>query len=351
MIETRETIQDRILENIESKYDKTEGSFLYDVLKPIAIELENTRKDIETVQQKLSIENLSGEELGQRVYEKTGISRKQGTNSSGYVSITGDIGSVISEGDLVASDTINFIVKETKTIEGIDPVVVLVECEKEGIVGNVPEGAIQYFPITISEVKTVTNNEAFANGYEAESDEELLDRYYDHIKTPSTSGNIYHYRNWAKEEKGVGEAKVFPLWNGYGTVKVIVIDSNSRAITDTNMMGKIVERIENNRPIGANVTVESGEEVFIRVNADVKLIQGYSIGQVQSEFIKALEEYFKDIAFIEDYVSYAKIGNVLLGTTGVKDISNVKINDLLTNIDLAVNQIPVLESVSLGLEV
>ncbi len=351
MIENRETIQQRILENIEDKYDKTEGSFLHDIIKPIAIELENTWKDIETFQQKLSIEKLSGEELEQRVYEKTGISRKKATKSSGYVLITGDIGSVISEGELVSSDTINFIAQETKTIEGIDPVVVLVECEKEGVVGNVPVGAIQYFPITISGVKTVTNDKIFSNGYEEESDQELLERYYDNVKTPSTSGNVYHYRNWAKEEDGVGEATVFPTWDVNGSVKVIVIDSNSRAINDPDMMAKIVDRIEKNRPIGANVTVESGEEVSIRVSASVKLIQGYSIGQVQSEFVTALEEYFKDIAFVENYVSYARIGNVLLGITGVKDISNVRINDLLTNISLADNQIPVLESVNLGLEV
>ncbi|WP_432406738.1 hypothetical protein [Wukongibacter sp. M2B1] len=44
MLETRETIQNRMLSNIAGQYDKTEGSFIYDAIKPVAIELENTNQ-------------------------------------------------------------------------------------------------------------------------------------------------------------------------------------------------------------------------------------------------------------------------------------------------------------------
>lgn len=59
-----------------------------------------------------------------------------------------------------------------------------------------------------------------------ETDDELRARYYIKIQTPATSGNAYHYRLWSKEVSGVGDAKVYPLWNGNGTVKVLIIDSN-----------------------------------------------------------------------------------------------------------------------------
>lgn len=351
MLETRETIQNRMLSNIAGKYDKTEGSFIYDAIKPVAIELENTNQRMKTIEEKLSTENLMGEELEQRVYERTGIKRKLATRASGLVTITGKKDSSINEGDLVASDTINFIVKETKTIDSSGQVEVKIECEEYGTVGNVPMNTIQYFPITIQGITGVTNNEDFSNGYDSESDEELLKRYYEHVRTPATSGNKYHYINWAKEVKGVGEAKVFPLWEGKGSVKVVIVDSNRRAVTDPNLITDVYNYIEENRPIGAKVTVVSATEKTITVNADIRLIQGYTIGQVQPAFEDALVEYFKDIAFVEPYVSHAIIGNILLSIPGVKDHSNLKIDGELSNVDLGQEGIPVLGSVALSLEV
>lgn len=351
MLENRETIKSRMLSNIVGKYDKTEGSFIYDTIKPIAIELENTNQKMERIIEKLSIENLIDDELEQRVYERTGIKRKSANPASGSVIITGKEGSTINEGDLVASDTINFIVKETKTIDTSSQVEVEVECEEYGTIGNVPMGSIQYFPITIGGITGVTNNEDFSNGYDVENDEELLKRYYEHIRTPATSGNRHHYINWAKEVKGIGEAKVFPLWQGEGSVKVVIVDSNKRAITDPDMIDNVFNHIEENRPIGAKVTVVSATERPITVNADIRLIQGYSIGQVQSAFEDALIEHFKDIAFVETYVSHAIIGNILLSIPGVKDHSNLRIDGELSNIDLGEEATPVLSSVTLSLGV
>lgn len=352
MTESRETIQNRILKNIEGRHDKTEGSFIYDVVKPIAIELESINKEIENAVGKLSIENLVGEELEKRVYEKTGITRKPATKASGYVTITGSQGAEIKEGELVAGDIVNFVVKETKTLDSTSQATVLVECEEYGTIGNVFADSIKYIPVTISGIAGVTNSEDFANGYNVESDEELLNRYYDHIRTPATSGNKFHYRNWAKEVPGIGASKVFPLWQGVnGSVRVVVIDSNKRAISEPNLIEDVSSYIEENRPIGAQVTVVSGTEAPVTVNADVRLITGYSIGQIQTTFGEALTEYFKDIAFVETYVSHAIIGNILLSIPGVKDYSDLKINDGISNIDLGEEGTPVLNSVSLNLGV
>lgn len=358
MTENRETIQNRILKNIEGRHDKTEGSFIYDVVKPIAIELETISKAIENAVGKLSVENLIGEELEKRVYEKTGITRKPATKASGYVTITGSQGGVIKEGDLVAGDVVNFVVKETKTLDSTSQATVLVECEEYGTIGNVFADSIKYIPVTISGIAGVSNNEDFANGYNVESDEELLNRYYDHIRTPATSGNKFHYRNWAKEVPGIGASKVFPLWQGVnGTVRVVVIDSNKRAIdepqddNEPNLLEDVFDYIEENRPIGAKITVVSGIEVPIMVNVDVRLITGYSIGQIQTAFEGALVEYFKDIAFVENYVSHAIIGNILLSIPGVKDHSDLKVNGGLSNIDLGEEGTPVLQSASLNLGV
>ncbi len=355
MIENREIIQNRMLDNIVGKYDKTEGSFIYDVIKPVAIELENINQEIERAKEKLGIENLKGEELEKRVNEKTGIKRKAATPASGYVTITGNTGSTISQGDLVASDTINFIIEETKTIDINGTVEVLVQCQEYGTIGNVPRGSIQYFPITILGITGVTNNEDFISGYEAEGDEELLARYYEHIRTPATSGNKYHYRNWAKEVMGVGDVKVIPLWNGNNTVKIIIIDSN-RQPASPGLVAEVQNYIDPNgsglgegkAPIGAHCTVESARSLSLDISFTA--IKDTSVtDEDRLQYIKdKVRDYLKDIAFIETAVSYNRIVSIILDSKGIIDFSNLTINGQTAAISLGDDEVAVLGVVTIA---
>ena len=54
---------------------------------------------------------------------------------------------------------------------------------------------------------------------------ELRKRFTEYVSHPITSGNKWQYISWAKSVDGVGDAKCLPLWNGAGTVKVIIVDS------------------------------------------------------------------------------------------------------------------------------
>ncbi|WIF95114.1 baseplate J/gp47 family protein [Caminicella sporogenes] len=341
MADDRDTIQNRMLQNISNEYDKTEGSFFYDVLKSVAIELENAYKKQESILDKGFVETATGKWLDKKVAEQ-GLTRKSATKATTTVTITGSEGATITEGDLVASDTVNFVVKETKTIDSSGTVNVLVECEQAGSIGNVPAGAIKYFPVTIAGLTGVTNLNAVTNGYDGETDEELRQRYYDKVRTPATSGNKYHYRNWAKEVPGVGEAKVFPLWNGPGTVKVVIIDSNKTG-ADSQLVTDVYNHIEENRPIGATVTVESATE--LQINIDVTLTidsNNYTIEQVKRNIENAITEHLKEIAFKENYVSYAKIGSLILNSNGVLDYSNLLINNNNSNVSIKETEVAVL---------
>lgn len=349
MIEDREMIQNRMLNNIVGKYDKTEGSFMYDAIKPVAIELENVSQEIESAKEKLSIENLKGEELEKRVNEKTGIERKSATKASGHVTVSGKEGSTIHEGDLVASDTINFVVKETKTIASSGEVDVSVECEEYGTIGNVPADAIQYFPITISGITRVINKEDFTDGYEAEDDEELLDRYYEHIRTPATSGNKYHYRNWAKEVTGVGDVKVIPLWNGDNTVKIVIIDSNKQPASP-ELVAEVQNYIDPNEsgfgegkaPIGAYCTVESAKGVSIDVSFTAIKDISVSDEERQLNVEENIVGYLEEIAFKEEVISYNKITSIILDCNGIIDFSDLIINGQTKAISIEENEVPVL---------
>jgi len=323
---TREEIRNRMLSHISDEYDKSEGGFFYDVINALAIELETAYKEQNEILDQGFVETAVGEYLDRKAAQQ-GIERKAPTKSKTTVTIRGPEGANIQEGMLVASDVVNFVVMESKTIDASGEVNVLVECEKEGTIGNVPAGAIKHFPLTQTVLASVTNPLAVTNGYNGETDEELRKRYYDKVRTPATSGNKYHYRNWALEIPGVGDVRVFPLWDGNnGTVKVVLIDSDKTG-AEQELVDKVYEHIEKNRPIGATVTVMSAIERPIDLGVSLTIdTDNYTIEQVKSNIEKDIVQYLKEIAFIESYVSHAKIGSIILQSQGVIDYTGLVVN-------------------------
>ncbi|WP_053955093.1 baseplate J/gp47 family protein [Inediibacterium massiliense] len=353
MLEDKEVIQDRMIKNVSNIYDRSEGSFFYDALKPVAIELEYMKKDMKNLEDKLEIKNLKETELEQRVYEKTGIKRKLATQATGYVTIIGKKGAKICINDKVSSDTVDFIVQEDKTIDDKGQVEVWVKCEVYGIIGNVPAEAIRYFPVTLNGIKKVINPKEFTNGYDAESDEELLQRYYERIRTPATSGNKYHYLNWAKEVTGVGDARVIPLPNNQpNTVKVVVIDKEKKP--NIELAKEVQEYIdpgskglgEGKAPIGAFCKVVSAEPVLLNISfhlteKDTAILQEV----IQKDVEENIKLYLKEIAFRENKVSYNKIASIVLDSKGILDFSDLTINNEKKNIMIHEEAVPVLGGV------
>lgn len=359
-MEDIKTIHDRMLGNISDKYDRTEGSFFYDTTKPAAIEFETKGKEIKEIANKLDVENLKGNELEKFVYQRTGtIARKPATKATTIVTIQGQEGAKISKGDLVGADTVNFVSIENKIIGATGQITVTVECEVAGTMGNVPVGAIKYFPVSIPGLTSVTNLEAVTNGYDAESDESLLERYYDRIRTPATSGNKYHYLNWAKEVVGVGDARVVPLWNGDNTVKAVIIDANKQPAS-AELVAQVQEYIdpgsrglgEGQAPIGAFCTVASGIGKAIDIIFTVIKDSNYTIEQIKVNIENNIRLYLKDIAFKDDpvskirmSVSYAKIGAIILDSEGVLDYEGLTINLGTSNIAINNEEVAILGEV------
>ncbi|MBC2402678.1 hypothetical protein HGI59_11045 [Clostridium saccharobutylicum] len=195
---------------------------------------------------------------------------------------------------------------------------------------------------------SVINEKEITNGYDQESDQALYDRYLLKIQTPATSGNKYHYRNWALEVTGVGSAEVYPLWAGNGTVKVVITNSNKRAAS-TDLVQAVYDHIEEERPIGATVTVVSVKEKAINVTANVQISSSTTLNDVQGRFITVLEDCFKS-TFNSINVSIMKVGSLLVNVDGVLDVdySSIKLNNVAGNVTLGNDEIAVLGTVNLG---
>jgi uncharacterized phage protein gp47/JayE len=344
-LEKAQAIHNRMLGNISDEHDKSIGSFIYDATKPAAIEFETKAKEIQAVQDKLDVENLKDEELERFVSQRTGVERKRATKATGEVIISGTVGASISKGDFVSTDTISFISLEDKAIDVTGLMNVRVECEKAGAIGNVPANAITNFPVTLQGLINVHNPSPFTNGYEAESDMELIQRYYDKLQRPGKAGNKYHYLEWAKAVIGVGDARCIPRWKGPLTVKVIVIDANKQPASN-DLVQNVFNYIEEERPFGADVTVISANGKPINLSVALTLANGYTEAIAVGNIKKTITKYLQEIAFTSTSVSYAKIGSLIIDSEGVLDYQNLLINKGTTNIPIGNEEVAILGSVN-----
>ena len=340
---TKEELQARMLSNISDEYDKTEGSFFSDAVSPVAIELENSYASQGDALTSAFVDTSTGDALTKKCAE-LGINRKAATKATGAVAIAGAVGAVVPLGSLVASETVSFATMQAVTVGAGGSVTVAVECTQTGVVGNVPVGAVKFFPITLSGLSSVTNAAEITGGYDTETDKSLRQRYFEKVNAPATSGNSAHYKAWAKSVAGVGDAKVLPIWNGAGTVKVVICDADKK-VADSTLITNTSAYIETQRPIGATVTVVSATVKAINVTATIVLGNGRTLAQVTADFQTALAGHFSAITFVNSYVSFAKVGAILYDVFGVADYSNLLINGTAANAALAGDEVPVVGTV------
>lgn len=345
--EDEEMIHQRMLEKAPPGISTREGDFFWDATRPAAIEkAQLVQIQLQHLLELFFVQTSHGiylDYLGQ----PRRVTRLQPTAATGDIRFTGKPGTVISKETVVATlatDDIPSIMFETIEEGQTDEegeAIIRAKCVEPGSIGNIPAGTIVIMAKPINGITSVTNPEPFLGGTDREDDDSFRERILEAERLPVTSGNKYHYKLWAKEVHGVGGAKVFPLWDGPGTVKVVIADGNKRAASQ-EIIESVAEHIEEVRPIGAIVSVISVVEKEINITATVSLTRGYTIAQVQSLYEKAVAEHLKSIAFIENYVSYAQVGKKLLEVVGIEDYSNLFINGIANNVDLADEEVPVL---------
>lgn len=342
-------ILEEFLQEIPEEYEKRKGYFLWDIFKAIAIRMSNTLLKLTNVSKKLDVNNLTGTELERFIYQRTGIERKKATYSQGVVTIRGN--GTINIGDLFETEgLVRFEAIEQKNI--IDIGNVNIRCVTSGKIGNVPSNAIKKMPITLQGINSCNNELATDGGYDEETDEDLKIRYFERLREPATSGNIYHYKRWAKEVEGVGEARVIPLWQGHTTVKVIIIDSD-RQPADNLLVEKVQEYIDPNitgegrgqAPVGAFCTVVSAEPKKIFISVKAIFSTNYDKEQLKLKIVENIKSYLKEIAFKKDILSYAIIGSKILDIDGVIDYSEFTLNGQTSNIECLQEEVFVLERV------
>jgi len=348
-LETEANIITRMLANTVGNWDKRQGSFYRDLISPVAFEIARIYENANILLQMIFPQTTSGNYLS-LLGEQHGLLRNAAVKATGQITISGTDGTVIPAGtlfsttvtDVASALAVEFESTASGTISGGTATVNIVAVEA-GESGNVEAGKINNINTFISGVSSVSNASGTTGGAEEESDADFRERLLQFTRNPVAGGNKADYVTWALEVDGVGGAVCEPLWNGPGTVRVIIVDENGD-IPNNSIVTAVQDYIsptsgtgEGKAPIGAEVTVEAPSTVNINVAVTVTVASGYNSAAVKAAVENNLEAFIKALP-IGDDVKYTAIANVIFDTEGVDDYSSLQVNGGTANIAISATQ-------------
>lgn len=214
---------------------------------------------------------------------------------------------------------------------------VAIEALEPGVAGNVAVGTITELLSAVSGITAVTNEVATSGGAEVESDDSYRSRLLLAYSTPGGAGNIGDYMRWALDYPGVGFASVEPIWNGAGTVRVTITDTENNPVSAETAAGlqALLDPVpglgHGLAPIGAIVTVSTPTAVAVAVQATLTLASGYSLDggggevAVRQAVGDALSAYVDTLRPGDDVVLAHVVGQFFT-VDGVIDVTGVTLN-------------------------
>jgi len=345
---TYEVILQRMIQRVKESHpdlDTREGSIIYDALAPAAVELQNAYLELDMVLDEAFADTASRYYLIRRAAER-GLLPYPATRAIVKGIFTpSDV--LIPVGSRFYSGTQTYVVSE-KVTDGE----YRLECETAGESGNGAFGTL--IPIDyIDGLETASITELLIPGEDEEETEAFRKRYFNSLNAQAFGGNVADYQEKVNALQGVGGVKVYPVWNGGGTVKLVVITSQYTKPTQ-----ELLEYVKNEidplegegtgvgiAPIGHVVTVEGVEEIPIDVAMQITFQDGWTWEDIQADAESKLEEYLLELrkAWAESkelVVRVSQLETRMLNITGVLDVTGATINGAAQNLALPSDSIP-----------
>lgn len=393
---TYEVILQRMLDRVPDKFDKREGSVIWDTHSPTAIELQILYLELDVILKEAYGDSASRDFLILRCKER-GIYPHEATKAvlkGVFVPSTIDVtGQRFNIGD------INYIVTG-KIADGE----YRVECETDGKIGNQFFGSM--IPIEyIKGLQTAELTEILIPGEDEEETEDLRQRYFASFDENSFGGNRADYLEKTNAIPGVGRTKVTRVWNADisptdmipkesvetwyngikgtlteevqqwldsifyaaknkklaigGTVLLTIINSEFGPASDA--LVQVVQTVldpETNAgegyglaPIGHVVIVRSASPVRVDVKTTLTFDEGYGWDNLAGAIQEAVSSYLLELrkGWANNTYTVVRLSQIefhILGVKGVADIMGTVLNGGAANLDLGEYEIPVLGGVS-----
>ncbi|GHU85637.1 baseplate assembly protein [Clostridia bacterium] len=343
---TYEELLKRMLAKVVELYpdvDTREGSIIYTALAPAAVELKNMYIWLDVVLNETFADTASRLYLIRRAAER-GVNVESAT----YAIRQGEFNMDVPIGSRFSLNKLNYIVTD-KISTGIFKL----RCEMAGSIGNSEFGVL--IPIEYIEgLTTAALTAILIPGDDEEETEHLRQRYFDSLESQAFGGNIADYKEKVRALDGVGGVKVYPIWNGSGTVKLVIVDSTYSKPSDilVDAVQTTIDPTQNQgeglgiAPIGHVVTVIGVEETVINITTTLTYVPGWDWDKVKDSVYMAVDSYLLELSKsweAEEYlvVRISQIDNRILDLDGILDITDTKINGQESNVVLEPDNIPI----------
>lgn len=388
---TYREILERMLNRVSDKFDKREGSVIFDTHSPTALELEILYVELNRMIAEGYGDTASREYLILRCKERGII-----PYSATYAVLKGTFtpATVDVIGKRFNLGSLNYVVTE-KIADGE----YRVQCETPGTVGNQYFG--QLIPIEYVEgLETATLTEVLIPGEDEEDTEDLRTRYFNSFDEKAFGGNVRDYIEKTNAIPGVGSTKVTRVWNSdirpadmipneivnewyegiIGTVNptvkawleivysaakakkltvggtvLLTILNSEYGVPTPELIQTVQTAIDPEQnagegyglaPIGHVVTVKPADSVTINVKTTITFDVGYSWSNLQSSIDEAIQAYLLELrkTWADNpylVVRVSQIETRLLAISGIVDIENTRINNKTDNLTLGKYEVPI----------
>jgi len=356
-----------MLATVPNVVDKRIGSIIYDTLAASALQLAEAYAFLRKTYKNTYALSAEDEFLDLRVGE-IGIYREEATYAvrEGHFSGAGGIPFAVGVGSRFSAigSTHTFVVRE-QLAAGLYALV----AEQAGAAGNDYIG--QLLPLThIPGLQVAELLDILAPGSDRESDDRLLERYLERLRLQPFAGNIVAYRQMVGSLPGVGGVQVYPVWQGGGTVKCSITDSN-RLPPSEYLVAQVQEEIDpapqsmglGRAPINHEVTIQGAAGFDLEIEATIHVAAGFTLEQLRPLIVDSLESYITEIRQNWDrppprgsleYIAWvfrSRLNSQFFAVPGVLNVENLLLNGSANDIrlvqDIHIQQLPLLREVNL----
>jgi uncharacterized phage protein gp47/JayE len=330
--------------------DTREGSLIRTALAPAAAELLQMYIALDEVMNESFADTETRDFLIRRCGER-GITVEPAT----FAIRRGVFNMPVAIGARFSLNKLNYVVIAADT----NPNTFRLRCETLGNAGNLESGAL--IPIDyIDGLTSAALTDVLIPGEDEEDTEHLRRRYFDSLNAQAFGGNIQDYVEKTSALPGVGGVKVYPVWNGGGTVKLVISDSLFGA-PSPELIDEVQTAIDpapaglglGIAPIGHTVTVTGVTETTVDVSVNAVFDSGWDWDSVKPYAEQSVDEYFGELAAEWANVDWrydpgaalivriSQIETRLLDVPGIIDVADTTLNGVAVNLTLGADAIPV----------
>lgn len=297
-----EKILNDMINTKSEEIDTREGSIFYDAVNAMAQRLAEAFAQADILYEQLQLGTALGENLDLKGAERL-IERKKPTKAEYKFVFEGTVPPL---GGVFRSEEGYYF-----TLLQYDDGTYYLESTGSGTTYNQIKKGVKAIPEeTYDGLISATFGEILVPATDEETDEEYRNRIYDSM-VPGENGNIQHYINWCKEAStGVGQARIFPCYDGPNTVVAFITDASGLPASD-ELIAKVQEYVDPDNDgdgigdglgegvanIGAHFRAIAPLKATIPITIiGLEINTGFTFENVVNSVKESVGEYFKELA-------------------------------------------------------